>query len=110
MGKGSHDTHLDDEVDEKVDSTSPCRFPTLSEIKLKLPAHCFRPTVRQSMSYVIKDIVYVIIAFLIMYEAQQWFQYGYLLFPIYWFFQGLFFFLSIMKAVMMTLSTFVLFH
>lgn len=90
MGKGSHETHLEDDVANKsYSSTIPHRLPTLSEIKKQLPAHCFRPTIRQSMSYVIKDILCVTIAFLVMYHIRQWFEYGFLFFPIYWFFQGM---------------------
>ena len=90
MGKGSHSTNLDDDVGKNHHTTIPHHLPTLSEIKKKLPAHCFRPTVQRSMSYVIADILCVTIAFFVMYQIRQWFQYGFLLFPIYWFFQGLF--------------------
>ena len=91
MGKGSHNTRIEKHDDEQqIDSKSPHRLPTLSEIKVKIPAHCFRPTVTQSMSYVVKDIVYVAITFLIMWQIQKRFQYGFLLFPLYWYIQGSF--------------------
>ena len=94
MGKGGHNTRIERNNDQHIDSTSPHRLPTLSEIKVKLPAHCFRSTVRQSMSYVIKDIIYVTLAFIVMYQIQKIFKYGFLLFPIYWYIQGLFVFIS----------------
>ena len=104
MGKGGHNTQTEEENNELINSTSdstvPHRFPTLSEIKLKLPSHCFRPTVRESMSYVIKDIIYVALTFLVMYQIQKMFKYGFLFFPLYWYIQGLSscFFLSIKCA------------
>ncbi|CAF4046975.1 unnamed protein product [Rotaria sp. Silwood2] len=92
MGKGGHNTHIESNGDQQSDltslSTPPHRLPTLSEIKLKLPSHCFRPTVRESMSYVVKDIFYVTLTFIVMYQIQNTFKYGFLLFPIYWCIQG----------------------
>ena len=93
MGKGGHNTRLDGTPDEQLDSaTSPTqlRLPTLSEIKVKIPAHCFRPTVRQSMTFVGKDIFYVALTFFLMYQLDKLFQYGFLFFPLYWYIQGLF--------------------
>jgi omega-3 fatty acid desaturase (delta-15 desaturase) len=92
MGKGGHNTRLDGNNEQQFDSTTLLtqhRLPTLSEIKVKLPAHCFRPTVRQSMSYVFKDIIYVALTFFLMYQLEKLFQYGFLFFPIYWYIQGL---------------------
>ncbi|CAF3783767.1 unnamed protein product [Rotaria sordida] len=92
MGKGGHNTFIKSNDNQQSDLTSlstlPHRLPTLSEIKLKIPSHCFRPTVRQSMSYVIKDIIYVILTFIVMYQIQNIFKYGFLFFPIYWCIQG----------------------
>jgi len=92
MGKGGHNTQIEEInqelVNTNVSKSAPYRLPTLSEIKVKLPAHCFRPTVRESVSYVVKDIIYVIITFFIMYQIQKIFQFGFLLFPIYWYIQG----------------------
>jgi hypothetical protein len=93
MGKGRHNTRLDGqhptELQETITEVStPHRLPTLSEIKLKIPGHCLRPTVRQSMSYVFKDIFYVAVTFLIMYQIRTRFQYGFLFFPLYWYWQG----------------------
>jgi omega-3 fatty acid desaturase (delta-15 desaturase) len=92
MGKGGHNTRIESDENEQIDSTLsstlPHRLPTLSEIKIKLPAHCFRPTVRQSMSYVIKDIIYVALTFIVMYQIQRIFNYGFLFFPVYWYIQG----------------------
>lgn len=90
MGKGGHNTLLENNDVEEIDSTAPHRLPTLSEIKVKIPGHCFRPTVRQSMSYVVKDIIYVALTFIIMYQIQKVFKYGFLFFPIYWYIQGIF--------------------
>jgi omega-3 fatty acid desaturase (delta-15 desaturase) len=93
MGKGGHNTRLDGNNDQQFDSTTLLtqhRLPTLSEIKVKLPAHCFRPTVLQSMSYVVKDIIYVALTFFFMYQIEKLFKYGFLFFPIYWYIQGLF--------------------
>ena len=87
MGKGGHNTRIGTTDEQQVDTTlstnSIEQLPKLSEIKVKLPDHCFRPTVRQSMSYVVKDIVYVALTFIAMYKIQTIFQYGFLLFPIY---------------------------
>jgi len=94
MGKGSHNTRIENDDNEQIDSTSvllsPYRLPTLSEIKVKLPAHCFRPTVHQSMNYVVKDIIYTALTFIVMYQIRNLFQYGFLVFPLYWFVQGSF--------------------
>ncbi len=92
MGKGGHNTGIDGNNEQQLDSTTlstPHRLPTLTEIKVKIPAHCFRPTVRQSMTYVIKDIIYVALTFFFMYQIEKLFKYGFLLFPIYWYIQGL---------------------
>jgi len=92
MGKGGHNTLIDGNNEQELDSTTlPThhRLPTLSEIKVKIPAHCFRPTVRQSMTYVIKDIIYVALTFFFMYQIEKFFKYGFLFFPIYWYIQGL---------------------
>lgn len=92
MGKGKHNTHVRTNNGQKAELASlitpPHRLPTLSEIKVKLPDHCFRPTVRESMTYVAKDIVYVAVTFFAMWQIQKNFNYGYLLFPLYWFVQG----------------------
>jgi omega-3 fatty acid desaturase (delta-15 desaturase) len=91
MGKGGHNTLIDGNNEQELDSTTlPThhRLPTLSEIKVKIPAHCFRPTVRQSMTYVIKDIIYVALTFFFMYQIEKFFKYGFLFFPIYWYIQG----------------------
>ena len=92
MGKGGHNPQVVSNNAESLDSTAlvnaPHRLPTLSEIKVKIPSHCFRPTVRQSLSYVFKDIVYVALTFLVMYQIRASFQYGFLLFPLYWYVQG----------------------
>lgn len=91
MGKGEHNTRLDGNPDEQFDSTTiptQHRLPTLSEIKVKIPAHCFRPTVRQSMTYVVKDIFYVALTFFLMYQLEKSFHYGFLFFPLYWYIQG----------------------
>ncbi|CAF1025502.1 unnamed protein product [Adineta steineri] len=88
MGKGGHNTLVESSHDEQIDSTLPHRLPTLSEIKVKIPAHCFRPTVRESMTYVAKDIVYVALTFFVMYQIQKMFTYGFMFFPVYWYIQG----------------------
>jgi hypothetical protein len=101
MGKGGHNTRIEKDDNEQIDSaslsTAPYRLPTLSEIKVKLPAHCFRPTVGESMSYVVKDIIYVAFTFFVMYQMQNNFKYGYLFFPLYWYIQGLFIFIYLFK-------------
>jgi hypothetical protein len=93
MGKGGHNTCVAGNDNQQLDTTTlPThqRLPTLSEIKVKIPAHCFRPTVRESMSYVIKDIIYVALTFFFMFQIEKIFKYGFLFFPIYWYIQGLF--------------------
>ncbi|CAF1337518.1 unnamed protein product [Rotaria magnacalcarata] len=91
MGKGGHNTRIGVNHNQNLNTTplpTHHRLPTLSEIKVKLPAHCFRPTVAQSMSYVIKDIIFVVAAGLLMYQIENLFKYGFLFFPIYWYIQG----------------------
>ncbi|CAF0862352.1 unnamed protein product [Adineta ricciae] len=88
MGKGSHNTRIEKHEEQQIDASSPHRLPTLSEIKVKIPSHCFRPTVRESMTYVVKDVIYVALAFLVMWQIQKNFQFGFLLFPLYWYIQG----------------------
>ena len=92
MGKGGHNTSIVHDRHEQLDTaTLPAehRLPTLSEIKVKIPGHCFRPTVRESMSYVIKDVFYVAVTFAVMFQLQKSLAYGFLFFPLYWFIQGL---------------------
>jgi fatty acid desaturase len=92
MGKGGHNPFLTingaQDINSSSESTIPHQLPTLSEIKVKIPAHCFRPTIRQSMSYVIKDVIYVALTYVVMQLIQSTFQFGFLLFPIYWYIQG----------------------
>jgi omega-3 fatty acid desaturase (delta-15 desaturase) len=99
MGKGGHNTDIKNNDGQQLEATSlstlshglptlPHGLPKLTDIKVKLPDHCFRPTIRQSMSYVVKDIIYVTLTFIIMYQIQTKFNYGFLLFPIYWCVQG----------------------
>lgn len=92
MGKGGHNTPSSGNHEQNVDTSSlptQHRLPTLTEIKVKIPAHCFRPTVAQSMSYVVKDIVFVAITYFIMYQIEKLSTYGYLFFPLYWCIQGM---------------------
>ncbi|CAF1626786.1 unnamed protein product, partial [Didymodactylos carnosus] len=99
MGKGSHNPSILSSSNDGVVVKStefindnladiPHRLPTLSEIKLKVPSHCFRPTVIRSMFYVFMDTVYVLLTYLTMFYIQKYFTYGYLLFPLYWYVQG----------------------
>ncbi|CAF4033479.1 unnamed protein product, partial [Adineta steineri] len=91
MGEEDDQSPIEGDYDQQQDATPlPVQYqlPTLSEIKTKLPSHCFRSTVQQSMSYVIKDIIYVILTFFIMFQIEKLFKYGYLFFPIYWYIQG----------------------
>lgn len=92
MGTGGHNTSIVNDRPEQLDTaTLPAhhRLPTLSEIKVKIPGHCFRPTVHESMSYVIKDVFYVAVTFAVMFQLQKSLAYGFLFFPLYWFIQGL---------------------
>jgi len=68
--------------------TSHHRLPTLSEIKIKIPSHCFRSSVRKSMFYVILDIFFIIVAYTLMLRLQHILKYGFLFFPLYWYVQG----------------------
>ena len=92
MGKGRHNQRTIANEGRDIDPAAlpnvPHRLPTLSEIKVKIPGHCFRPTVRQSMTYVAKDVFYVALTIFVMYQLQTNFRYGFLLFPIYWYIQG----------------------
>ncbi|CAF3473494.1 unnamed protein product [Rotaria socialis] len=67
MGREECHTNLDEYQlkDQNLNAVLPTtsdRLPTLSEIKVKLPEYCFRPSFRQSIAYVIKDIFFVIFA------------------------------------------------
>lgn len=66
-------------------------FPTLSEIKKRIPSHCFRSSFLRSISFVFKDVFLVSFSFFAMKFIENRFSYGFTLFPIYWFFQGFFF-------------------
>ncbi|CAF4494837.1 unnamed protein product [Rotaria socialis] len=93
MGREECHTNLDEYQlkDQNLNAVLPTtsdRLPTLSEIKVKLPEYCFRPSFRQSIAYVIKDIFFVIFALVLMYKIEHLFQYGILLWPLYWYFQG----------------------
>ena len=69
----------------------PEHVPSIKELKLALPGHCFRPELARSMIYVLKDLVisaslYTLILLVEVYELPlicQW-----LVFPVYWFLQG----------------------
>lgn len=69
-------------------STSNGRLPTLSEMKVKLPKECFRSSTRLSLSYVLVDIVFIVLSYVLMVKLEQLLPYGFLLFPLYWYVQG----------------------
>jgi hypothetical protein len=64
------------------------RLPTLSEIKIKIPGHCFYSTVRKSMFYVILDIFFIILAYTLMFRLEHILKHGFLFFPLYWYVHG----------------------
>ena len=71
--------------------TVPEKVPPITDLKGKLPSHCFRPDLARSLKYVAKDLLVSssLYAFIIFVEKSalplifQW-----LVFPIYWFLQG----------------------
>ncbi|CAF0898882.1 unnamed protein product [Didymodactylos carnosus] len=98
MGKGKHNPSILSPSDDSVHvnkenyinngSIKLHPLPTLTEIKSKIPSHCFRPTVMRSMFYVFIDAVYILLTYLTMFYIQKYFTYGYLIFPLYWYAQG----------------------
>lgn len=65
------------------------RIPTLAEIKARIPAHCFRPSLSRSVYYVLRDFAYLSALY---YGAYLTYgtslHYAYL--PVFWFFTGFF--------------------
>ncbi len=70
----------------------PSSVPSILELKRKLPAHCFQPSLATSLWYVVKDasiIVGVYLA-LLFFESAPGIPQGlkYAILPFYWYFQG----------------------
>lgn len=83
--------HLDSDQQQQLDvvlSTPNHQLPTLSQIKIKLPGHCFRSTVVKSICYVILDIFFIIVAYTLMLWLEHKVKLGFLFFPLYWYVQG----------------------
>lgn len=76
--KRASDAHLSDNA-----------IPTLSEIKARIPPHCFRPNLYRSIYYVIRDFVFLSIVYYGAY-ATYGTRYHNLYLPVFWFFAGFF--------------------
>ena len=64
------------------------RLPTLTEIKLKIPGHCFRSSVRKSTFYAMWDVFVIALVYTLMVQLECRLKCGYLLYPLYWYVQG----------------------
>jgi hypothetical protein len=64
------------------------QLPTLTEIKSKLPGHCFRSNVQKSTFYAILDIFLIVFFYTVAIQLKYQLEYGFLLYPLYWFAQG----------------------
>lgn len=83
--------HFDSHYQQQLDVMLPTphdRLPTLSEIKIKIPSHCFRATVCRSISYVILDIFFIIVTYTLMLRLEHTLKHGFLFLPLYWYVQG----------------------
>jgi hypothetical protein len=69
-------------------STLNHQLPTLSEIKIKIPRQCFRSSTLKSTFYVILDILFIALAYILMIQLKTMLRYEFLLFPLYWYVQG----------------------
>jgi len=65
--------------------------PSLSDIKRTIPADLFRPSLLKSFQYVALDLTLVATNFVLMYYLQHIQALKYITWPLYWFFQGTFF-------------------
>ena len=63
-------------------------LPTLSEIKLRIPGHCFRSSVRKSTFYALWDIFVIALVYMLMTQLECKLKCGYLLYPLYWYVEG----------------------
>ena len=69
----------------------PKKVPALTDLKGKLPSHCFRPDLARSLKYVVKDLFISCSLFaliIIMERSSLPLIFQWLVFPIYWFLQG----------------------
>lgn len=105
MGKGSHnyaenrkyDADAHDTNNETSTETINANdilnnLPTLSTIKKAIPAECFESNVFKSMAYVVKDVVLVAILYTTLVYIEKlnfnWILYAFIVYPLYWFWQG----------------------
>lgn len=64
-------------------------IPSLAEIKRRIPAHCFQPSLARSLYYVLRDFVFIGALYYGAYLAHgTWWNKYYL--PVFWFFTGFF--------------------
>jgi hypothetical protein len=63
--------------------------PSLAEIKKHIPAHCFKPSLVRSLSYVARDIFFIAALYYGAYLAYDT-PYNSLYLPVFWFFTGFF--------------------
>jgi len=73
------------------DSQDLQNLPSLLEIKKSIPSECFRSTISKSFQYVALDVFLVVSTFLIMRAISDIPIVSLVMWPIYWFFQGTFF-------------------
>ncbi|UJR20058.1 hypothetical protein I4U23_023192 [Adineta vaga] len=74
-------TSHDQQQELDVDLLTPySQLPNLSDIKIKIPAHCFRSTVRKSMFYVTLDIFIILASYIVMIQLEHKLKYGILFF------------------------------
>lgn len=62
-------------------------IPSLSEIKARIPAHCFRPSLLRSISYVVRDVAFLALFYYGAYATYDT-QYYAMYLPVFWFFTG----------------------
>lgn len=71
-------------------SFSDTKYPTILEIKAKIPDHCFKARLTTSLYYVLKDVTLVCIIYAVMFQLERNLTWPAMLivWPIYWMVQG----------------------
>mmetsp|Transcript_42095 Transcript_42095/g.103557 ORF Transcript_42095/g.103557 Transcript_42095/m.103557 type:complete len:405 (+) Transcript_42095:65-1279(+) len=73
---------------------APTEVPSLLELKRKIPAHCFQPSLLVSLAYVVQDAAIITTLYVIAYWAYNHLPaalHNWVFLPVFWFFQGFMF-------------------
>lgn len=84
-----HNLNLYGDIAQATTVVADRNIPSLSEIKRHIPAHCFKPNLARSVSYVVRDFFFVAALYYGAYITYDT-QYHALYLPFFWFFTGFF--------------------